>query len=960
MTIGLLQLLTVFEAFMPYVVSGKALAPASFPTPFTGFTFDAGGVLLTGDYIAVVVVAGVTLVALAAFLRFTRIGIAIRASAENADRALLLGIPVKRISTTVWALAAVLSGVAVFLRGPVVGLPIGVNLAPTVLLYGLAAAIVARMSSLPLALAAGMGMGVLDQSAVYGTSRPDLSVALVLPVVLVALLIRRGTLARAMDTGVSSFRTIQEHRPIPAELRRLPEVRWVRALLGVAVVGLAVGAPVLFGPENANFLSLTLCFCIVGVSLVVLSGWAGQISLGQFAFAGIGAATAGSLATRADADFFVCVLAAGVAGALAAVAVGLPALRVQGLFLAVVTLAFAATVQNVVLNPDYLGPLLPEPGARVGRPVLWDRIDVTGPRGYYYVCLAGLVVAVLMARSVRRSRSGRVFIGVRDNVRAAQSYGISATSARLAAFAVSGFLAAMGGALLAYQQGAVDRSTFTPFVSIELFVFAVVGGLAGPGGAIAGIVTLETMKYLEPVQGLLGESSVTSFVDTWILPGGALLLLTFFPGGLSDVFHRVRDGLLRRVAARRGLVVASLLADRRTDAPATTEKLAFEPSDDALLVCRGLDVGYDGVQVLFGVDLEVRRGEILALLGTNGAGKSTLLRAVSGLMSPTAGTVTFDGRDVTALDAVQMARLKVVQVPGGRGIFPTLTVAEHFSAAAWLLKADPELDARRQQVLDRFPRLAERYDQLAGNLSGGEQQQLALGMAFLAAPDLLIIDELSLGLAPTIVAELLDVVREINAAGTAVVLVEQSLNVALTVADRAYFLEKGEVRFEGPTVGADGARRHRPLSLPRGRPDRRAADGEGPGATGRRGGARCGALRRRARGLVRRHPRGPRRQLRPARRRDPRADRSERRRQDDRVRPHLRLPRTDRRSGRAARPRRHRRQPGCAGTGWARSLLPGRPDLRVADRGREHRAVPRAAPRVTGPPGCRARPAGRP
>jgi ABC-type branched-subunit amino acid transport system ATPase component len=225
----------------------------------------------------------------------------------------------------------------------------------------------------------------------------------------------------------------------------------------------------------------------------------------------------------------------------------------------------------------------------------------------------------------------------------------------------------------------------------------------------------------------------------------------------------------------------------------------FVASEDALLVCEGIDVAYDGVQVLFGVDVEVRRGEILALLGTNGAGKSTLLKAVSGLVPPAAGRVTFDGRDVTEVDAVGMARLHVVQVPGGRGVFPTLTVAEHFTAASWLLRKDPDLAARKEQVLDRFPRLRERYEQLAGNLSGGEQQQLALGMAFLAKPDLLIIDELSLGLAPTIVEQLLELVREINATGTAVVLVEQSVNVALSVADRAYFMEKGEVRFEGPT-----------------------------------------------------------------------------------------------------------------------------------------------------------------
>jgi ABC-type branched-subunit amino acid transport system ATPase component len=220
-----------------------------------------------------------------------------------------------------------------------------------------------------------------------------------------------------------------------------------------------------------------------------------------------------------------------------------------------------------------------------------------------------------------------------------------------------------------------------------------------------------------------------------------------------------------------------------------------------LLSCRDVDVAYDKVQVLFGVDLDVQQGEIVALLGTNGAGKSTLLKAVSGLVEPTGGQILFGGVDITKADAVATSRMGIVQVPGGKAVFPTLTVGEHFNVGSWLFaKDDPtELAARREQVLDMFPRMRERWNQMAGNLSGGEQQQLALGMAFIAKPRLLIIDELSLGLAPTIVAQLLDVVRAIHAQGCTVILVEQSINVALTIATKAYFMEKGEVRFSGPT-----------------------------------------------------------------------------------------------------------------------------------------------------------------
>jgi branched-chain amino acid transport system ATP-binding protein len=170
-----------------------------------------------------------------------------------------------------------------------------------------------------------------------------------------------------------------------------------------------------------------------------------------------------------------------------------------------------------------------------------------------------------------------------------------------------------------------------------------------------------------------------------------------------------------------------------------------------LLNCRGVVVAYDKVHVLFGVDMEVEEGEIVALLGTNGAGKSTLLKAISGLVKPSAGSIVFDGRDITRADAVQTSKLGIIQVPGGKAVFPTLTIAEHFRASTWLYaKEDPrEVRARIDRVLDLFPRLRERWGQMAGNLSGGEQQQLALGMAFVAKPRLLIIDELSLGLAPT-------------------------------------------------------------------------------------------------------------------------------------------------------------------------------------------------------------------
>jgi branched-chain amino acid transport system ATP-binding protein len=283
------------------------------------------------------------------------------------------------------------------------------------------------------------------------------------------------------------------------------------------------------------------------------------------------------------------------------------------------------------------------------------------------------------------------------------------------------------------------------------------------------------------ILGQIGENGSyrTSFV---------ILAVFIVLGGL---IYRSAESLVQRD-------ITSAFASLQAEMDA---KQALDDVAGTLLLCRGVEVAYDQVQILFGVNMEVRRGEIVALLGTNGAGKSTLLKAISGIVDPIGGAILFDGRDITHADGVQTTSLGVIQVPGGKAVFPTLTVGEHLRAAGWLYRDDPDyLRAANEEVLEIFPRLRERIDQLAGNLSGGEQQMLALGMAFIAKPKLLMIDELSLGLAPTIVEQLLGIVRRIQANGTAIILVEQSINVALTVAERAYFLEKGEVRFEGATA----------------------------------------------------------------------------------------------------------------------------------------------------------------
>jgi ABC-type branched-subunit amino acid transport system ATPase component len=213
-----------------------------------------------------------------------------------------------------------------------------------------------------------------------------------------------------------------------------------------------------------------------------------------------------------------------------------------------------------------------------------------------------------------------------------------------------------------------------------------------------------------------------------------------------------------------------------------------------------IDFSYGRLQVLFGVSLEVTRGEALALLGTNGAGKSTLLRVICGLECPSAGRVTLDGSDITGVAAERLPGRGLVLVTGGKGVFGDLSVDENLEMQSLTVrKRSAWVRERRAYVLDVFPRLAERLGQAAGSLSGGEQQQLALAKALFLEPKVLCVDELSLGLAPVVVQELMDTVRRLHDTGLTLVLVEQSLNIAASLCARAVFMEKGAVQFEGCT-----------------------------------------------------------------------------------------------------------------------------------------------------------------
>ena len=799
-TIGLAQLLGGLAIYLPTWLDAPAFIPRV-ETSLTDTTFSVDPVTFTGNDLLLLAVVPVVLAALTWFLLRSEAGMAVRGMAENIDRARLLGIPVNQLSLLLWSVAGGLAALTVVLRAPTEGVPLTAAAGPTVLLPALAAAVIVGMRSLSGAFVAGVFLGVLDQLVLWNVDNAAPTSVALLVVIVVALLLQRRSVHRA-DQGESSWSVVGVGHGLSRAYARLPEVRTAKFVLGALVVVAVLALPLFGSDSQVNFGTVTLAYGLVAVSLVVLTGWGGVVSLGQVAVMGVGAVVTANLIADRNVDLFVCLVLSAIAGGLIALVLGLPALRVSGQFLAVTTLAFAVAMELYFLNPANYERWLP---SAYQRPELWGALELSNERWLYALALALVVGGVYVVRNLKHARAGRSISATRDNERGAAAAGINTVETRLAAFIFAGMLAGVAGGLHAVALRGIGQSTYPASMSLLVFSMAVIGGVASFGGALAGVVLVQWAGYLFPKAQLL-------------LTGvGLLAILLMIPGGLAQAFEMARDRFVRVVARRHGMVshdeVETVEQDVQPGPRAAIHRDAAgaglmvgsvrrERLGTNLLSCDGVEASYGSLQVLFGIDVDVERNELLALLGTNGAGKSTVLKSIAGLLPAGRGRVTFDGRDITHLPAEEIARLGLSLMPGGKGVFPTLTVAENLRLACWMLRHDPDV-ARRlvDETIAMFPILGERHDQLAGDLSGGEQQQLSLAMAFVTRPKMLCIDELSLGLAPTVVDRLVDKVREIHAHGTTVVVVEQSVNVALLLCHRAVFLEKGQVRFRGPTAG---------------------------------------------------------------------------------------------------------------------------------------------------------------
>jgi len=543
-TIGLAQVLAFGALLLPQLWD-EGPAIRTLPPPFE-FSFDFGGVVFDANDLLAVLIAPLLMIGLAFLLRATDTGVAVRASADRVERAALLGVPVHRLEVQVWTLATVLSFASVMLTAGVTSLPFGVGLGLSVVLRALAALVIGRMTNLVAIAAAAVAIGLLERGIEWNTGDPLLLAPVLAALILISLLLQRRGATRAERDTSSSWRSVGDVRPAPKALARLREFRWVSVgmwtLLGAAVL---LG-PLAIGTNGQLKAGTVVSFAVVGVSIVVLTGWAGPVSLGQMAFVGVGAAVGARAMGELGWEPLTTIVVAAAAGAVVAVLVGLPALRLDGLYLAVTTLALSLAA-SAWLFSNRIAEWIPLES--FDRPAVLRSIDVDTPLRLYYFSVVVLALVLVALRGLRRGRTGRILVALRDNEPGVSAFGVSPVVAKLTAFAISGSVAAIAGVLFVLQQGAFRATTFLPEESLTVFVATVIGGLASLTGGVLGAVFQRGAQWLLPAPW--------SFFATG---AGVLLVLLFLPDGLGGLWWRVRDRYLRWLARRHG--IASLALER--------------------------------------------------------------------------------------------------------------------------------------------------------------------------------------------------------------------------------------------------------------------------------------------------------------------------------------------------------------------------------------------------------------
>src|SRR5581483_2494037 len=792
-TIGVAQLLSALEFIPALGPNTQKLTLQGFPPPFHSH-IKIQGVILGGDRVFALILVPIVVGLLAAFLRYTNMGLAIRATASNLEAATLAGVPISQVSMVTWGVAGALAAATAVVQAP--GQPSfdASALGPDLLLRALGAAAVGGFVSLPAAMVGGLGLGLIEQLTLYWTHSGGKADFAVFAAILVIIAVRGKVISAAVkDSGA----VVSERPPL-----RVPEVLRNRLLVRgrgafVACLALFVGLllPLLpyFRPDFRRFdLTLVLIYALLGVSITMVVGWAGQISLGHFALIGAGAYLTARLSPH-GVSLPVLLFLAGLLGAVIMVVVGLPALRIRGLALAVTTLGLGTVSYEWLFKQSWFGsshsyglPVKPPGLVGLGHP--------SSPIAVYYVSLAVLGVSLLGAAGLRRSLPGRMVLAVRDNESAALAFGITPATVKLAILAFSGFVAGAGGVLWADAWQNLSLSQFNPNLSLAVLAVPVIGGVGSLGGAVAASVLLYMPTYfLAPhLAGLFGSVGRQIGFQLLLGGGGLVALMLSYPSGIAGAAQNAWEAFLRRVAQQE----------------ATKE----EPTDPDALEVEDLRVSFGGLNALDGASITVRPGEIVGLIGPNGAGKTTLINAVAGML-PARGRVSVYGVDVSDLPADMRWVHGLGRSFQDASLFAGLTVREviqvavrsddryGFAAAIfrlpWAMRAQRSLEAAADEIIEQFG-LGPHAGTLAADLSTGIRRICDMAAQVAARPRLLLLDEPTAGVAQRETDVFPPLLRRIrDELGCAIVIVEHDMSVILTVCERIYAMESGQVIAEG-------------------------------------------------------------------------------------------------------------------------------------------------------------------
>jgi ABC-type branched-subunit amino acid transport system ATPase component/branched-subunit amino acid ABC-type transport system permease component len=749
-----------------------------------------GSIVVQEEQLVILAVVVVLTVGLWAFSRYTRLGLAINASAQNERAVATLGWSPERLSQVTWAAGGALAGLAGILIAPLTGLtPVSFTLVVTI--GGLAAALVGGFESFPLTLAGGLLIGVGESlvtlyqpniTSFFGqSSLTGLTTAVPFLVILLILVVRGRGLP------------LRSH--VADRLPRLGtgRVSW-QGLVAVAGV-LAFLDLTVFNSQWAATLSVSLAAAVMVASIVVLTGFAGQLSLGQWALAGIGALIAGRLIQAAGWPPELAIVAGILLTIPAGLIFALPALRTRGVNLAVVTLGLGFTVSEVVFaNPDWIGKPL-DGGTLIGRVKLFGiAVDsVRYPDRWALVCLIAAVLVGLLVANLRRSRTGRRLLAVRTNERAAASLGISVFSVKLYAFAVASAIAAVAGILVAFQQTTITYGNFDVFSSINSIGNAVVGGI----GYVLGMVFAAPLASNGVGQKFLGDFLNAGTWDALI--GGVILLLILLAHS---------DGVADAVVHAGGRFQRFLRRARASRPPEALPDVAIEPVVGKALTVSNLSVRFGGVLAVADVSLEVHPGEVIGLIGPNGAGKTTIIDAVSGFVHPASGTVTFEARSIGRWSAARRARSGLRRSFQSLELFDDISVSDNVHAGAdeatrlsWLTDlvwpGRHVLPPTAVAAIHQFD-LVDDLARMPDELPAGRRRLVAIARAMASGPSVLMLDEPAAGLDESESRELATLIRRLaSERGIGILLVEHDVGLVMSSCDRVVVLDFGKVIASG-------------------------------------------------------------------------------------------------------------------------------------------------------------------